>query len=170
MPAPAYSASLLPAAQGAPADSVSLAGLKGQAVMLNIWATWCLPCRDEMPAFERLHGTFGDSGLRIVGVSIDARGTDDEVRAFIREFDLSFTILRDPNEQITRVFQAIGVPETFLIDRAGVIVRRWIGQFDPTTPEVADLVRRALTGDPADPDKAASAVPHHPSLRGASPS
>ena len=86
-------------------------------------------------------------------MSIDSRGRDDDVRAFVRDFGIAFDILRDPDARVARSLRTIGVPETFLIDREGIIVRRWIGQFDPATAEVADLIRQALgrsgaAGDP----------------------
>lgn len=129
-------------------DTVSLDRFKGQAVLLNVWATWCVPCKEEMPAFQRLHSAWADSGLRIVGVSVDAPGADAEIRRFVEEHRLAFTIAKDPARRIDRAFRTIGVPETFLIDSAGKVQRRWIGQFDPEDSTVIAEIRRAL-GRPA---------------------
>ena len=137
-PAPAYAAATLAG------DSVDLADLHGSAVMLNIWATWCLPCRDEMPGLQALHERFGAQGLRVIGVSIDARSADESVATFVQDFGVTFTILHDPTDRVTRTFRAVGVPSTFLIDRDGAIVRRWIGRFEPLAPETVDLVEPAL--------------------------
>jgi cytochrome c biogenesis protein CcmG, thiol:disulfide interchange protein DsbE len=127
-------------------DTVSLEALRGEAVMLNVWATWCIPCREEMPALEALHRQFAAQGLRVVGVSIDASGVRGDVQHFIDEHDITFTIVHDPAERVTRAFRTIGVPETFLIDRDGTVVRRWIGKFDPLAEDVLRDVRAALEG------------------------
>ncbi|CAN5363454.1 hypothetical protein BH24GEM3_BH24GEM3_14980 [soil metagenome] len=137
-PAPAFAAATLDG------DTLSLAALQGEAVLLNIWATWCLPCREEMPGLQRLHEELGEQGLRVVGVSIDSRGASRDVRDFLASHGISFTILHDPEERVTRAFRTTGVPETFLIDRQGRIVRRWIGLFDPTSEDTRSSVREAL--------------------------
>ena len=137
-PAPAFAAATLDG------DTLSLAALQGEAVLLNIWATWCLPCREEMPGLQQLHEEYNDQGLRVVGVSIDSRGAGRDVRDFLSSYGISFTILHDPEEQVTRAFRTTGVPETFLIDREGKIVRRWIGLFDPTSAETRASVDQAL--------------------------
>ena len=136
--APEYSAATLDG------DTVSLTGLRGEAVMVNVWATWCIPCRDEMPALEALHREHGDEGLRILGVSIDAAGMDVDIRQFVDEHELTFTILHDPAERVSRVFRTRAVPETYLFDRKGQLVRRWIGKFDPLAPDARRDVTRAL--------------------------
>ncbi|HEV2131345.1 MAG TPA: TlpA disulfide reductase family protein [Longimicrobiaceae bacterium] len=141
-PAPAFAAATLDG------DTLSLAALQGEAVLLNIWATWCLPCREEMPGLQRLHEELGAQGLRVVGVSIDGRAAGRDVRDFLTSYGISFTILHDPEERVTRAFRTTGVPETFLIDRNGRIVRRWIGLFDPTSAEARASVDQALA--PAD--------------------
>jgi cytochrome c biogenesis protein CcmG, thiol:disulfide interchange protein DsbE len=126
-------------------DTVTLAALRGQAVLLNIWATWCAPCREEMPELQALHDRFAGRGLRVVGVSIDASGSEEPIRYFLDHFGISFTILHDPDEKVSRQFRSRGVPETFLIDRHGLIAHRWYGRFELS----ADALRRieaALTG------------------------
>jgi cytochrome c biogenesis protein CcmG, thiol:disulfide interchange protein DsbE len=137
-PAPGYAAATLDG------DSVSLASLRGEAVMLNVWATWCAPCREEMPLLEALHREYGADGLRIIGVSVDAAGMSRDIRRFVDEHDLTFTILHDPAERVSRTFRARAVPETYLIDRDGRMVRRWIGKFDPLAPDARRDVERAL--------------------------
>jgi cytochrome c-type biogenesis protein len=122
-------------------DSLHLASLAGQPVLLNIWATWCAPCREEMPALQALHEQFGSRGLRILGVSVDSRGSEPTIRRFIDEGGYTFTILHDPADAVSREFRTIGVPETFLIDGDGRLVRRWIGKFDPLAEDVvADIL------------------------------
>jgi cytochrome c biogenesis protein CcmG/thiol:disulfide interchange protein DsbE len=140
-PAPEYAAPTLAG------DTISLTDLRGQAVMLNVWATWCIPCRDEMPALQALHDEHGANGLRILGVSIDAAGMNGDIEQFVNERGLTFTILHDPAERVSRVFRTRAVPETYLFDRKGQLVRRWIGQFDPLAADTRRDVTRALESD-----------------------
>lgn len=140
-PAPEYAAANLTG------DTVSLASLQGEAVMLNIWATWCVPCRDEMPLLEAVHREYEGDGLRVVGVSVDAAGMRGDIEQFIEDHDLTFTILHDPAERVTRTFRGRAVPETYLFDREGRLVRRWIGKFDPAAPDARRDVERALESD-----------------------
>ena len=138
--APAYAA---PTMRG---DTITLRALLGQPVLLNVWATWCVPCREEMPAMEQLHAVFADSGLRVIAVSVDEAGSDAAVREFIATHGIQFTVARDPDKRVSRAFRTLGVPETFLIDRRGKIARRWIGEFDPTSGVVKRAVRDVLRG------------------------
>lgn len=125
-------------------DTLALETLRGEPVLLNVWATWCPPCREEMPALEALHLEFGGVGLRVVGVSIDRASARPAVEQYLTDQEITFTILLDPEDRVTRVFRLAGVPETYLIDAEGRIVRRWIGRFDPLAEETLDLVRETL--------------------------
>jgi len=127
-------------------DSLALDSVRGRAVLLNVWATWCTPCRQEMPAIERLFAAFADSGLTVIGVSVDDAGSAAEVRQFVAAHHIRFTIALDPDKRVARVFRTLGVPETFLLDRRGLVVRRWIGEFDPGSEAVRAAVRQALGG------------------------
>ena len=117
-------------------DSLHLASLRGSPVLLNVWATWCPPCREEMPALQALHEKLGPRGLRVVGVSVDSRGAEETIRRFLDEGGYTFTILHDASDAVSRQFRTIGVPESFLIDGEGRVVRRWIGKFDPLAEDV----------------------------------
>lgn len=108
-------------------DSITLASLRGEPVLLNIWATWCPPCRKEMPDLQALHDRYAPQGLRVVGVSIDAAGMDDAVRQFLEEYEVTYTILRDPSDRISSVFMTQGVPVTILIDSKGTVLWRRLG-------------------------------------------
>jgi cytochrome c biogenesis protein CcmG, thiol:disulfide interchange protein DsbE len=132
------------AARSLDGDSVALSELRGEVVLLNIWATWCPPCREEMPAIESLHQELSPRGLRVVAVSIDRAGAEPAIRRFADEFGLTFDILHDAEQQAPRAFRTIGVPETLLIDREGRLVHRWIGQIDPNLPMVREPVEAAL--------------------------
>jgi peroxiredoxin len=125
-------------------DTVRLAELHGAPVLLNVWATWCPPCREEMPGLQTLHETYGPRGLRVLGVSIDSRGAEDAIYGFTSDHGITFTILHDPGEVVSRQFRTAGVPETFLIDADGVIVHRWIGKFDPVAPDVTQRIESLL--------------------------
>lgn len=125
-------------------DSVSLRErYKGKVTLVNIWATWCVPCRVEMPAMQSVYDSLGSRGFRIAAVSID-EGDPTEVRNFAAELGLTFDILHDPSGRIQQVYQTTGVPESFLIDRDGVIVKRVIGAHDWSSPVNRQLVERLL--------------------------
>jgi thiol-disulfide isomerase/thioredoxin len=105
---------------------------KGQVVLLNIWATWCGPCRDEMPNIEALYKEYGPKGLKVVAVNAaDPDATDSTVKAFADGYGLTFEILRDMpasgQDSITAIYKTQGFPESFVVDRDGVIRKKWIG-------------------------------------------
>jgi thiol-disulfide isomerase/thioredoxin len=121
----------------------SLADYKGQVVLLNVWATWCAPCRVEIPSIEHLYQELGPEGLKVVAVSIDEAGPE-VVREFARERGVSFEILLNPSRTIERIYQTTGVPESFVINRHGVIVKKVIGAWEWDAPVNRDLFRRLL--------------------------
>ena len=109
---------------------VSLQQFSGRVIMLNFWATWCGPCRDEVPEFVELQKEYGPQGLSIVAVSLDEK-TPDEVSKFAGEFGINFQVLYagSRKEDVIGLMGGIsGIPTTFLIDRRGVIVRRVTGR------------------------------------------
>ena len=108
---------------------VRLSDYRGKVVLLNIWATWCLPCVEEMPSMERLHQTMSDEDFKILAVSIDTSGAE-VVRAFMKQHSLNFTALSDPQNTIRSLYQTTGIPESFIIDRNGTIVGKVIGPRD----------------------------------------
>jgi peroxiredoxin len=123
-PAPAYGAATLDG------DTVSLASMKGEVVLLNLWATWCAPCRHETPFLESLYKERSGQGLEIVGVSMDTGDARDQVKSFIQEYGVTYRILVDPQMRAMDTFQVLGLPATFLIDRDGVL--RWM-RFGPVS-------------------------------------
>lgn len=123
-----------------------LADHRGEVLLLNVWATWCHPCRREMPSLEALHQDFHEHGLRVVAVSIDAAGAKDEIRSFLEEFGITFLTVHDSEQHVARAFWTHGVPETFLIGRNGRIVHHWIGRIDGRSESVRERVREALAG------------------------
>jgi cytochrome c biogenesis protein CcmG, thiol:disulfide interchange protein DsbE len=131
---------------------VALSELTGQVVLLNVWATWCAPCREEMPSMQQLYERFGGRGLRVVAVSIDAEPGQGflavppggDVRGFVQQHGLTFDVWRDPAAEIQRLYRTTGVPESFLIDRDGSIVKKVIGATDWDSEANRDLVRMLL--------------------------
>lgn len=109
-------------------DTLRLSEQRGRVVLVNIWATWCLPCREEMPSIQRSYDLYADSGFTVLAVSIDADTVP--VRPFVDELRLSFPILLDPKGSILAAYGAAGVPESFLVDRRGRLVIRRLGADD----------------------------------------
>ena len=137
-PAPAYRTVALDG------DSVSLAAQRGKVVLFNIWATWCHPCRDEIPELQELHTKYRARGLELVGVSVDADGSDDAIRAFMKDFEMTYPVWRDPDERVSTQFLVVGVPATFLIDREGVLRWRKTGPIQPNDTSLVAAIERAL--------------------------
>ena len=98
-----------------------LSDYRGRVLMINVWATWCLPCRVEMPSIEALNKSYAQKGLKIVAVSIDDPGTDAGIRAFIKQYGLSFEVLHDPKGAISDLYDITGYPETFIVGKDGLI-------------------------------------------------
>jgi peroxiredoxin len=124
-------------------DTVMFSSYRGQVVLLNVWATWCPPCVKEMPSMQRLYDELHDAGLRVVAVSVDDAGSE-EVREWIAARALTFDVLQDRSGRIERIYQTTGVPESFVIDRDGVIVKKVIGPADWDHPSQIQLMRRLL--------------------------
>lgn len=139
-PAPAFAAQQLGSDQ-----TLDLQQLRGSAVLLNTWATWCHPCRAEMPFLEKLNQTYGSQGLRVIGVNIDQGNADDRVRAFADKLGVTFTILRDPTNQFAKTFRTTGVPETMLIGRDGTLLYHWKGPLREDNADDIARIERALS-------------------------
>ena len=125
-------------------DSVSLRQrYKGAVTLVNVWATWCEPCKVEMPAMEKLFLSLAPQGFKIAAVSID-EGEPDEVRAFGQKLGLSFDLLQDRSTKVQRIYQTTGVPESFLLNREGIIVKRVIGAHDWNSAVNRGLIQRLM--------------------------
>ncbi|HET9426708.1 MAG TPA: TlpA disulfide reductase family protein [Gemmatimonadaceae bacterium] len=108
---------------------------QGKVVLINFWATWCAPCRREMPSMEKLYREFGPRGLAVVAINTqDPDATDSTVKAFADGYGLTFDVLRDMpaagSDSMTKTFQVSGYPESFVLDREGMIRKRWSGEDD----------------------------------------
>lgn len=137
-PAPEY------AARTMDGDTVTLADLRGEAVLLNVWATWCPPCRVEMPHLQELHEELGERGLRIVGVSVDSEGAGRAVARFTGDLGIDFLILQDPGERIANAFGTYGVPANILIDPEGVVRWRHSGPVTADDPVLREVLEEVL--------------------------
>lgn len=126
---------------------------RDHVVLLNIWATWCAPCREEMPSMQRLHEAVDDPEFHVVAVSVDAKAPGvlgylgregGDVSGFVEELGLTFDILLDPSGEIAETYRTTGLPETFLIGRDGVIYRKVAGGTLWDAPQYMELVQRLL--------------------------
>lgn len=135
-------------------NDVRLSDHRDKVVLINIWATWCLPCLREMPSMQRLWEEQDQTQFEILAVSIDARlGQQDAVgrpggdlRAFADSLDLTFTILHDPSGEIQRTYQTTGVPESFVVGPNGTIYKKVIGAMEWDHGENRELIERLLGG------------------------
>ncbi|MDH5759571.1 MAG: TlpA family protein disulfide reductase [Gemmatimonadota bacterium] len=133
-------------------EPVSLSDYREKVVLLNIWATWCAPCREEMPSMQRLYESLAGTDFEILAVSVDAPLGEisangmagGDLAAFAESFGLTFPILHDPSGEIQRTYQTTGVPETFLVGKDGLIYRKVAGGTLWDAEANQELVRRLL--------------------------
>ncbi len=108
-------------------STLSSADLQGKAIVLNFWASWCPPCRQEARLLEQTWRSYADQGIMFVGVNVwDSEG---DARKFLEEYDITYPNGADPGGQILVDYGLAGIPETYLIDREGQIAQKWIGPF-----------------------------------------
>src|SRR5574337_923093 len=125
-------------------NTIRLSEFRGKKVVLiSFWATWCPPCRLEMPAIQQIYSEYKDKGFEILAVNIESDAKQG-IRDFIKELRLTFPILLDPNMKITRKFRVIGLPVSVLIDRQGIVRAKEIGYHDWTTRTSRKLVEGLL--------------------------
>ena len=130
--------------QDARGRELTLANFKGKVVLLNIWATWCPPCRKEMPTLDRLQATLGGPGFEVVALSVD-RDALDSVRTFYDEIHVrSLAIYVDPSADAMQKLSIVGVPTTMLIDASGREVWRHVGPETWDGPDIVDGLRDAI--------------------------
>ena len=125
-----------------------LSDFRGKVVFLNFWATWCKPCREEMPSMEVLHKNFEKDGLVILAVSIDRVTTTKDIPPFIKGMNLTFPVLIDSWGKTDKPYKRMGVPETFIIDRDGVIREIVIGPRDWTRLDSLEILTKLLNVTP----------------------
>ncbi len=122
-------------------EIVRLSDYKGKVVFLNIWATWCAPCREEMPSMEKLYRELKDDDFEILAVSVDDKGAG-VVAPFAKKYNLTFPILLDQDGKTGRLYNTTGVPETFIIDKNGVIISKVIGYRNWSDPKVVGTLKK----------------------------
>lgn len=110
-------------------ESIRLADLRGKVLLLNFWATLCVPCRTEMPTIEALYQRYKDRGLEVLAVNLDVLSTAG-VEAFVKEVGVTFRVVLDPSGATARAYRVLGLPTSYLIDRAGNLVAREVGERD----------------------------------------
>jgi cytochrome c biogenesis protein CcmG, thiol:disulfide interchange protein DsbE len=120
--------------------TVTLRDLHGKVVVLNFWATWCAPCVEEMPSLVQLQQRFKDKGLSVVGVSIDVDG--DAYRKFLKDYKIDFVTVRDPDQKTSSLYGTFKWPETYIIDRDGIVRRKFIGPVEWSQPEIVDFLSK----------------------------
>jgi thiol-disulfide isomerase/thioredoxin len=128
--------------EGVDGQPLRLEDLKGNVALLSFWATWCVPCRQEMPAMERLYRVYRERGLVVVAVNF--KESKDEVQRFIGELRLSFPAVLDPDGAAAHIFAVRGLPVTFLLDRHGRILWKAIGSRDWDSPDARAYFKRML--------------------------
>lgn len=119
---------------------VTLSQLQGQIVVLNFWATWCPPCVEEMPSLIAMSQRMKDRGVTVVGVSIDVDG--EAYHRFLKDHGVNFLTVRDPDQKSSRLYGTSGWPETYIIDRNGVVRRKFIGPVDWNSHEVSEFLSK----------------------------
>jgi len=118
---------------------------RGEVVLLNVWATWCEPCKREMPELNAIAREFSGQGLKVIGVSIDRVQSDDTLKQFAADHDASYNLAKDPKNQFSTTFRTSGVPVTILVDRSGKVAYQWQGEMKAGSSENRQLIQAALT-------------------------
>ena len=119
---------------------VTLSELRGKVVVLNFWATWCPPCIEETPSLLEMHRQMKNKGITVLGVSLDA--SDSAYHRFLLERGIDFLTVRDDRQQSNALYGTFKFPETYIIDRNGIVRRKFIGAVDWTQPEVREFLSK----------------------------
>ncbi len=117
---------------------ITLSQFRGQVVVLNFWATWCPPCIEETPSLVRMTARMKDKGVVVLAVSIDA--DDAAYHKFLKDYSVNMVTVRDESRKASNLYGTFGWPESYIIDRTGVIRRKFIGAVEWTSPEITDYL------------------------------
>ena len=119
---------------------ITLSQFRGQVVVLNFWATWCPPCIEETPSLVRMTARMRDKGVVVLAVSIDA--DDAAYHRFLKDYSVNMVTVRDESRKASDLYGTFGWPETYIIDRSGVIRRKFIGAVEWNSPEITDYLSK----------------------------
>ncbi|HEY2325351.1 MAG TPA: TlpA disulfide reductase family protein [Thermoanaerobaculia bacterium] len=120
-----------------------IAAEHGNVVFLNLWATWCGPCRAEIPELQTLHQKYASRGFKVVGISLDDTGVDG-VKQFVSQHSMTYPIAYDPEQKIATIFQSSVLPTSVIVDRSGHIVWKTFGAVSMDDPALKDALAKAL--------------------------
>ena len=120
--------------------TVAVADFKGKVVILNFWATWCPPCVDEMPSLLQMQQKMKSNGVIVLAVSVDA--DEDSYRRFLKENHVDLLTVRDPDQKSNNLYGTFKFPETYIIDRNGIVRRKFIGAVDWMQPDILDYLAK----------------------------
>jgi peroxiredoxin len=121
---------------------VTLSALKGKVVLLNFWATWCPPCKAEMPALNSLYKSLRHRGFEVIAVSTDS--SLSHIKDYLSGVRLDFTIVQDDQHSVSKQYRVFSMPTTFLIDKNGMIVEKFYGEYDWNEPDIRKQVEKLL--------------------------
>jgi cytochrome c biogenesis protein CcmG, thiol:disulfide interchange protein DsbE len=121
-------------------NTVTLSQLRGQIVVLNFWATWCAPCVEELPSLVEMQRRMKAKGVTVLAVSIDA--DENTYKQFLKDHNVNLLTVRDPGQKTSNTYGSFKFPETYIIDRNGVMRRKFIGALDWTDPDITDFLGR----------------------------
>jgi cytochrome c biogenesis protein CcmG/thiol:disulfide interchange protein DsbE len=119
---------------------IDIHDFQGKILILNFWATWCAPCVEEMPSLVELQRRLGPKGVTVVGVSVDVEG--DAYHHFLTSYKIDFLTVRDPDHKSSNLYGTFKFPETYIIDRKGIVRRKFIGAVDWSQPEIVDFLTK----------------------------
>lgn len=121
----------------------SLSALRGKVVLINFWATWCPPCRKEMPSMEQLYGNYSKGGLELLAINVETNGPEI-IDEFQKEFPHTFPVIFDLNGAVQQDYGVFKFPETFIVNKQGIIVERVIGAIDWADPSVLSYLNKLM--------------------------
>jgi len=119
---------------------ITLRELRGKIVVLNFWASYCPPCVEETPSLVSLQRRFKDKGVTVVGISWDEDG--DAYHQFLKEHNVDFLTVRDAEQKSSRLYGTLKIPETYIIDRQGIVRRKFVSAVDWSQPEILDFLNK----------------------------
>ena len=120
------------------AGPISLQQFRGQVVVLNFWASWCPPCIDETPSLVAMQQRLKNRGITVLGVSSDE--DEQAYERFLKDFRVNFETVRDPSARVEHLYGTIKIPETYIIDRKGVLRRKFVSSVDWTSPDILNYL------------------------------